>query len=188
MARNGSGAMSIDNADFQAGANIVANELDANFTTIVAEITNSVAVDGQSTMSGALAMGTNKITGLGNPTADQDAVTKTYLWSGYYSHLVINDQSGTTYTLVLLDDGKYVRLNNGSAITMTIPANSSVAFPIGTQIAIRQVGAGQVTLAAAGGVTVNTAETLLLRGAKSSASIIKVATDEWDLSGDLEAA
>jgi hypothetical protein len=188
MARNGSGAMSIDNADFQAGANIVANELDANFTTIVAEITNSVAVDGQSTMSGALAMGTNKITGLGNPTADQDAVTKTYLWSGYYSHLVINDQSGTTYTLVLLDDGKYVRLNNGSAITMTIPANSSVAFPIGTQIAIRQVGAGQVTLAAAGGVTVNTAETLLLRGAKSSVSIIKVATDEWDLAGDLEAA
>ena len=63
MARNGSGAMSIDNADFQSGANIVANELDANFTTIVAELTNSVAVDGQSTMSGDLAMGTNKITG-----------------------------------------------------------------------------------------------------------------------------
>tara|TARA_R110000851_G_scaffold76476_1_gene168345 strand:+ start:396 stop:962 length:567 start_codon:yes stop_codon:yes gene_type:complete len=188
MARNGSGAMSIDNADFQAGANIVANELDANFTTIVAELTNSVAVDGQSTMSGDLAMGTNKITGIGDPTADQDAVTKAFLSAGYYSHLTINDQTGTTYTLVLADDGKYVRLNNGSAITMTIPANSSVAFPIGTQIAIRQVGAGQVTLAAAGGVTVNTAETLLIRGQKSSAAIIKVATDEWDLSGDLQAS
>ena len=188
MARNGSGAMSIDNSDFQSGANIVANELDANFTTIVAEITNSVAVDGQSTMSGDLAMGTNKITGIGDPTADQDAVTKAFLSAGYYSHLAINNQTGTTYTLVLADDGKYVRLNNGSAITMTVPANSAVAFPIGTQIAIRQVGAGQVTLAAAGGVTVNTAETLLLRGAKSSVSIIKVATDEWDLAGDLEAA
>jgi hypothetical protein len=31
------------------------------------------------TMSGAIAMGTSKITGLGNPTANQDAATKTYV-------------------------------------------------------------------------------------------------------------
>ena len=31
------------------------------------------------TMSGALAMGTNKITGLGDPTAAQDGATKTYI-------------------------------------------------------------------------------------------------------------
>ena len=79
MARNGSGTMSIDYADFQSGANIVADELDANFSTIVAEITNSVAVDGQSTMSGDLAMGTHKITGMGNPTSAQDAATKAYV-------------------------------------------------------------------------------------------------------------
>ena len=78
MARNGSGTMSIDYADFQSGANIVADELDANFSTIVAEITNSVALDGQSTMSGDLAMGTNKITGVGDPTSAQDVVTKAY--------------------------------------------------------------------------------------------------------------
>ena len=78
MARNGSGTMSIDYADFQSGANIVADELDANFSTIVAEITNSVAVDGQSTMTGDLAMGTNKITGVGDPTSAQDVVTKAY--------------------------------------------------------------------------------------------------------------
>jgi len=187
MARNGSGTMSIDNADFQAGSNIVANELDANFGSIVAEITNSVAVDGQSTMSGALAMGANKITGLADPVNSQDAVTKAFIWTGYYSHLEINDQTGTAYTLVLTDDGKYLRFNNSSAISATIPLNASVAYPIGTQIAIRQVGAGQVTIVATSGVTINSAETLLLRGEKSSASIIKVATDEWDLSGDLEA-
>ena len=78
MARDGSGTMSIDYADFQSGANIVADELDANFSTIVAEITNSVAVDGQSTMTGDLAMGTNKITGVGDPTSAQDVVTKAY--------------------------------------------------------------------------------------------------------------
>ena len=78
MARNGSGTMSIDYADFQSGANIVADELDANFSTIVEEITNSVAVDGQSTMSGDLAMGNNKITGVADPTSAQDVVTKAY--------------------------------------------------------------------------------------------------------------
>jgi hypothetical protein len=78
MARNGSGTMSIDYADFQSGANIVADELDANFSTIVTELTNSVAVDGQSTMTGDLAMGTNKITGVGDPTSAQDVVTKAY--------------------------------------------------------------------------------------------------------------
>ena len=98
MARNGSGTMSIEYADFQSGANIVADELDANFSTIVTELTNSVAVDGQSTMTGDLAMGTNKITGVGDPTSAQDVVTKAYFEanasaggvgaSGYVSNLL----------------------------------------------------------------------------------------------------
>ena len=52
---------------------------DASFSTTV---TNSIATKlplAGGTMSGAIAMGTNKITGLGNPTANQDAATKTYV-------------------------------------------------------------------------------------------------------------
>ena len=51
---------------------------DANFATT---ITNSIATKlplAGGTMSGAIAMGTSKITGLGNPTALQDAATKAY--------------------------------------------------------------------------------------------------------------
>lgn len=103
------------------------------------------------------------------------------------AELTLNAQSGTTYTLVLADASKYVRLNNAAAITMTVPPNSSVAFPTGTQIVLRQVGAGQVTVAAGAGVTVNTSQTLKLRAQHSTASLIKVGTDEWDLAGDLEA-
>ena len=76
MARNGSGTMSIDYADFQSGANIVADELDANFSTIVTELTNSVAVDGQSTITGNIPMSNFKITGLGAGTASTDAINK----------------------------------------------------------------------------------------------------------------
>ena len=51
---------------------------DASFSTT---ITNSIATKlplAGGTMSGAIAMGTSKITGLGDPTANQDAATKKY--------------------------------------------------------------------------------------------------------------
>lgn len=101
--------------------------------------------------------------------------------------LTINDQTDS-YSLVLADATKYVRLNKATAVNLTVPANSTQAFPLGTQIPFRQVGAGQVTVVAAGGVTVNTAETLLLRKQGSTGTLIKVATDAWDLTGDLEEA
>ena len=43
----------------------------------------------------------------------------------------INAQSGS-YTLALTDAGKFVPITNGSANTLTVPPNSSVAFPINT--------------------------------------------------------
>jgi hypothetical protein len=52
---------------------------DASFsTTVTNSIATKLALAG-GTMSGAIAMGTNKITGLGNPSANQDAATKTYV-------------------------------------------------------------------------------------------------------------
>ena len=101
--------------------------------------------------------------------------------------VAINAQTGTTYTTVLADQSKLVTLTNGSAITLTIPANSSVAYPVGTKIDFAQLGAGQVTFAGAGGVTVNATPTLKLRAQYSAASCVKTATDTWLLVGDLEA-
>ena len=101
------------------------------------------------------------------------------------SEVAINTQTGTTYTTVLTDQSKLVTLNNGSAITLTIPANSSVAYPVGTKIDLAQLGAGQVTVAGAGGVTVNATPTLKLRAQYSAATCIKIATDTWLLVGDL---
>ena len=97
----------------------------------------------------------------------------------------INAQTGTTYTTVLADQSKLVTLTNASAITVTIPANSSVAYPVGTKIDFAQLGAGQVTFAGAGGVTVNATPTLKLRAQYSAATCIKTATDTWLLVGDL---
>lgn len=88
-------------------------------------------------------------------------------------------------TLSADDAGAYVRITAATDAVVTVPANGSVAFAIGTQIHIRRAGGGAVAIAAAGGVTVNTAETLTLRKPQSTATLIKVAANVWDLTGDL---
>lgn len=95
-----------------------------------------------------------------------------------------NAQVGTAYTLALADVGRMVTLNNAAAITLTIPTNATVAFPVGTRIDILQYGAGQVTVG--GSVTIRSAGSKLkLAGQYSGATLWKRATNEWALIGDI---
>ena len=93
-------------------------------------------------------------------------------------------------TLVLAQANQYLRSTAGSAITVTVPTNASVAYPLGTEVHIRQAGAGQVTLAGDTGVTLNAPfeGTLLLAGEGATVTLKKVDTDEWDVFGLVEAA
>ena len=107
---------------------------------------------------------------------------------GISAPLLINAQTGTTYTFVLTDGGKLVTASNGSAQTYTVPPNSSVAFPTGTTITIIGIGAGKVTLAQGSGVTINSKDSeKAIDGQHASVTIIKTATDPWQLIGALQA-
>jgi hypothetical protein len=100
----------------------------------------------------------------------------------------INAQTGTTYTLVLADAGKLITSSNASDITITVPANADVAFPVGTRIDILSIGAGLTSLAAGAGVTINSKDSnLKLTAQGSAASLIKTDTNTWWLVGDLSA-
>lgn len=101
--------------------------------------------------------------------------------------IALNAQTGTTYTAVLSDDGKLVTCDNGSAITFTIPTNASVAFGIGTQINIMQLGAGQVTIAGAGVTFRSNGSKLKTNGQYAVATCCKIATDTWVVVGNLAA-
>ena len=103
------------------------------------------------------------------------------------TNVVTNAQTGTAYTLVLADKDKLVEMANASAITLTVPADNTVAYPTGAQITILQTGAGQVTLAANSGVTINATPGLKLRTTWSSATLIKRAANTWVALGDLSA-
>jgi len=90
----------------------------------------------------------------------------------------------TTYTFVLTDNGAYVRFTSGSAVTVTVPAEASVAFDVGTQIDVIQVGAGKVTFG--GSVTINSLSgNKSLGGQYAGGTLIKVDSDVWDLVGNL---
>jgi len=97
-------------------------------------------------------------------------------------------QKTDSYTLSSLTErDSLIEMGKSTAQTLTIPANSSVAYPVGTSIDILQTGAGQVTIAGAGGVTVNATPGLKLRAQWSSATLFKRATDTWVVMGDLSA-
>jgi hypothetical protein len=104
------------------------------------------------------------------------------------AQIALNAQTGTTYTAVLTDDGKLITADNAAAIALTIPPNSSVAFGIGTQINIMQLGAGQVTITAGAGVTLRSAGSKLKTNAQYAvATCCKIATDTWVVVGNLSA-
>ncbi|WP_313284642.1 hypothetical protein [Stutzerimonas kunmingensis] len=124
----------------------------------------------------------------------------TGLWSGWrevfhtgnFSPDTKQDKSSliataTSRTLALTDAWNYVRPGTTSAITLTVPTNSSAAFEIGTEITVRALG--NVTLAAASGVTLNAPSGGTLNmTARMTVTLKKVATNEWDVIGQTVAA
>ena len=101
--------------------------------------------------------------------------------------IAINAQIAS-YTAVLTDDGKLVTMSNASANNFTVPPNSSVAFGIGTQLNVAQLGAGATTLVAGAGVTLNSAGAKLTLDAQYAiCTCVKTGTDEWFVVGNLKA-
>jgi hypothetical protein len=130
----------------------------------------------------------NTLTGVVSETGTQTLTNKTL--TSPLINLGINTQTGTTYTTVLADNGKLTTLSNASAIAVTIPLNSSVAYPVGAQINMAQLGAGQVTVSGAGGVTLvstgATAATPKTRAQYSTLTCVQTSTDNWLVIGDIE--
>jgi hypothetical protein len=97
-------------------------------------------------------------------------------------------QKTASYTLsALTERDSMIEVSSSSGTTVTIPAESSVNYPVGTSIDVLQTSTGQVTIAGAAGVTVNATPGLKLRTQWSSATLFKRAADTWVVYGDLMA-
>lgn len=129
--------------------------------------------------------------GLGsvNNTADLDKPVSTATQSALNAKadklLATSARTGASETLALTDAGKLVTMERSSANTLTVPPHSSVALPVGSQILVKQLGAGATTIVAGAGVTIHSRDNLMaLAGRYAVAVLIKDADNVWTLTGD----
>lgn len=92
----------------------------------------------------------------------------------------INDQTGTSYTLLASDAGKVVVLNNASAITVTVPTGLGAGF----NCSFVQKGAGQVTFSASSTTINNRQSHTKINAQYGVASLLAYAADTFVLAGD----
>jgi len=92
----------------------------------------------------------------------------------------LNDQTGTAYTLLAGDNGKVVVLNNGSAITVTVPSGLGAGF----NCSFVQKGAGQVSFSASGTTINNRQSHTKINAQFGVASLVAYADDVFVLAGD----
>ena len=97
----------------------------------------------------------------------------------------INTLTGTAHAIVLTDAGKLVILSNASTTTLTVPNEATVNFPIGTFVDILRYGLGSVSVIPQSPVAIRATPSTVLRAQYSGATLVKIASDEWSLVGDL---
>ena len=96
------------------------------------------------------------------------------------------NKESASYTLLLTDAHNYVEMEVSSANVLTIPTNATVAFPIGTEIRVTQLGTGQTTITPAAGVTLRSISGKnKTTGQYSVATLFKRGLNEWYLFGDI---
>ena len=92
----------------------------------------------------------------------------------------LNDQTGTAYTIVAGDAGKVITCNNGSAVTVTVPASLGAGFTC----SVVQKGAGQVTFSASSTTINNRQSHTKIAGQHGVATLVSTASDVFVLAGD----
>ena len=183
---NGSGTLSFVSlmttaATASVGAYLELKEAANNGTNYIRlQAPATLAADKTYTLPATDGSNGDRLTTDGSGTLSWSAVTTGASYS------IVRTQSGTTYTLVLGDAGDYIQTTSSTAVTITVPPQSSVTWVADTEIYFEQNGTGQLTIAAGSGVTINSSETLKTAARYAVIALKRVASDTWTLTGERE--
>ena len=97
---------------------------------------------------------------------------------------LVSGFTGTALTLAREHAGDYLRTTAATAVTITVPPTSVVAWPTDCEVMLEQAGAGQVTFATGTGVVINTSETLKTQKQYSVVALKNVSGNVWTLFGE----
>jgi len=91
--------------------------------------------------------------------------------------------TGTAYTLSIGNAENIVEYTGTGTLTVTVPTDASVGFPLETSIVVRLYAAGTIVLAGATGVLLRSPSGLRLTSQYAQAVLSKRGANEWLVSG-----
>ena len=188
------GSYSYDGANTNT-ANLLTPSIAKHLQNLVdadATLTSSKVAKSGDTMTGPLILS-------GAPTQDLHSTTKLYVDtadSGLQTQITNLSSTlglqttlvskGSSFTLESADAGKTILLATSSAMTLTVPLNSSVSIPIGSQYNLIELGIGRTTFSPSAGVTVNSKNAQMYIDTQyGKATLLKIGTNSWVVYGDI---
>ena len=144
-------------------------------------IVNPMTTDGD-TIYGAAAGALTRLP-IGTSLQSYRVVSGIPDWYG----MVVNSQSGTSYTLGLSDLENTVTMNNSAANVVNIPPYSSVAAPVGARVRVIGLGTGQTSFSPSTGVTLSSPGLFTIASQYGTVELENIGVDNWILSQDVTA-
>jgi len=177
----------IVNADINASAGIALSKL-ATSTAGNIIVYNSSGVPTSVAATGDVTVDSSGVASIGSGVIVNADISSTAAIDPSKIADVTIDSKSSTYTLALTDKNKFIEMTNSTSASVIVPTNS-VAFPVGSQVHIVQNGTGKVHVVAntPGTTSIRSTPGQYLRAQYSSATLLKRATEEWYLVGDLSA-
>jgi hypothetical protein len=149
--------------------------------------TGATGPPGADGADGADGAGTPPDGGYGEVVVSGGGTVWTLLDSAVYGRIQPHaNVSSTSYTLSASDAGVLLRFTASGAITVTVPQDSAVTWPVGVYCDLMQVGTGQITVVAGSGASLHKSGlTAKSRAQYSRLGLQKHVADSWSLFGDL---